>query len=96
MQISIMVAIKVGFLCACGGGIVCNGVQPPPFKDTTPSFLPSPLNLQMMQVPLLRQFSPRYIFVFHEHNHRCLKEVIVRSLYIMIFIIMNLKFKKTQ
>ena len=42
MQILIMVAIKVSFLCVCGGGIVCNGVQPP-FKDTIPFFLPSPL-----------------------------------------------------
>ena len=31
--------------------------------------------------------------IFLKINHRCLKEVIARLLYIMIFIIMNLKFK---
>ena len=42
MQISIMVAIKVGFLCACGGGIVCNGVQPP-LQRHHPLFFAKPL-----------------------------------------------------
>ena len=31
-----------------------------------------------------------------EINHRCLKEVIAQLLYIMIFIIMNLKFKENS
>ena len=38
----------------------------PPLKKITPSFLPNPLlNLQTVQAPLFRQFTPN-ILVFHE------------------------------
>ena len=37
------------------------GINPPPLKNTTPSFLPSPpVNQQTVQAPLFRQF-PLYI-----------------------------------
>ena len=80
--------------------LLCN------FVEITVRHECSPVNLlYIFRTPFLQNTSgwlllhlfpfPFYqkLQVFFKKNHRCLKEVIAQLLYIMIFIIMNLKFK---